>query len=191
MDERQALSSFAALSQETRLAIVRALVIAGPEGLAAGVIAERMGVSATNVSFHLKELERSGLISQRRESRSIIYNASYDALADLVKFLMEDCCAGHQVIRESVERGGDCCSPAGSRLIAGRGIRCVLRVPVYRRSVGHLYRQADGPDRCRDDHDGRVSARGIDTCPLRLVALSRNLRHRHHPARGVIGNGAV
>ncbi|MCD4659944.1 metalloregulator ArsR/SmtB family transcription factor [Agrobacterium sp.] len=113
MDERQALSSLAALSQETRLAIVRALVIAGPEGLAAGVIAERMGVSATNVSFHLKELERSGLISQRRESRSIIYNASYDALADLVKFLMEDCCAGHQVIRESVERGGDCCSPAG------------------------------------------------------------------------------
>jgi len=61
MDERQALLSFSALSQETRLSIVRALVIAGPEGLAAGVIAERMGVSATNVSFHLKELERSGL----------------------------------------------------------------------------------------------------------------------------------
>lgn len=54
MDERQALLSFSALSQETRLSIVRALVIAGPEGLAAGVIAERMGVSATNVSFHLK-----------------------------------------------------------------------------------------------------------------------------------------
>jgi ArsR family transcriptional regulator len=53
MDERQALLSFSALSQETRLSIVRALVIAGPEGLAAGVIAERMGVSATNVSFHL------------------------------------------------------------------------------------------------------------------------------------------
>jgi DNA-binding transcriptional ArsR family regulator len=112
MDERQALSSFAALSQETRLAIVRSLVVAGPEGLAAGVIAERMGVSATNVSFHLKELERSGLISQRRESRSIIYSASYDALADLVKFLMEDCCAGHPAIRENVERTDDCCSPA-------------------------------------------------------------------------------
>jgi len=113
MDERQALSSFAALSQETRLATVRALVVAGPDGLAAGVIAARMGVSATNVSFHLKELERSGLISQRRESRSIIYTASYDALADLVKFLMEDCCAGHPAIRENVERGDDCCSPVG------------------------------------------------------------------------------
>jgi len=112
MNERQALSSFAALSQETRLAIVRALVVAGPEGLAAGVIAERMGVSATNVSFHLKELERSGLISQRRESRSIIYSASYEALADLVKFLMEDCCAGHPAIRENVERTDDCCIPA-------------------------------------------------------------------------------
>jgi ArsR family transcriptional regulator, arsenate/arsenite/antimonite-responsive transcriptional repressor len=112
MDERQALSSFAALSQETRLAIVRALVVAGHEGLAAGMIAERMGVSATNVSFHLKELERSGLISQRRESRSIIYSASYDALADLVKFLMEDCCAGHPAIRENVGRADDCCIPA-------------------------------------------------------------------------------
>ena len=112
MDERQALSSFAALSQETRLAIVRALVVAGPEGLAAGVIAVRMGVSATNASFHLKELERSGLISQRRESRSIIYTAGYDTLADLVKFLMEDCCAGHPAIRENGERADDCCIPA-------------------------------------------------------------------------------
>lgn len=112
MDERQALSSFAALSQETRLGIVRALVVAGPEGLAAGVIAERMGVSATNVSFHLKELERSGLISQRRESRSIIYSASHEVLADLVKFLMEDCCAGHPAIRENVEHADHCCIPA-------------------------------------------------------------------------------
>ncbi|KSV81730.1 ArsR family transcriptional regulator [Sinorhizobium sp. Sb3] len=109
MDDRQALASFAALSQETRLAIVRTLVVAGPEGLAAGAIAERMGVSPSNVSFHLKELERSGLISQRRESRSIVYSASYDTLADLVTFLMEDCCAGHPEIRGSVERSAGCC----------------------------------------------------------------------------------
>ena len=113
MDERQALSAFAALSQQTRLAVVRALVVAGPEGLAAGVIAERMGVSATNVSFHLKELERAGLIAQRRVSRSILCSASYEALADLVTFLMEDCCAGHPAIRENVEKSDGCCSPAG------------------------------------------------------------------------------
>ena len=110
MDDRQALTSLAALSQETRLAIVRALVVAGHDGLAAGVIAERMGVSPTNVSFHLKELERSGLITQRRKSRSIIYSASYDALADLVKFLMDDCCAGHPAIRENVEHSRACYS---------------------------------------------------------------------------------
>lgn len=112
MDDRQAVSSFAALSQGTRLAIVRALVVAGPEGLAAGVIADRMGVSATNVSFHLKELERSGLISQRRVSRSIFYSASYQTLAGLVKFLMEDCCAGHPAIRQNVEKSDRCRSRA-------------------------------------------------------------------------------
>lgn len=111
MDERQALLTFAALSQETRLGVVRALVVAGPDGLAAGTIAERMGVSASNISFHLKELERSGLINQRRESRSLLYTASYEALADLVKFLMEDCCSG------ALKVGGpgqsdDCCGPA-------------------------------------------------------------------------------
>ncbi|MGQ3215341.1 MAG: ArsR/SmtB family transcription factor [Shinella sp.] len=110
MDERQALTSFAALSQETRLAIVRTLVVAGPEGLAAGLIADRMGVSPSNVSFHLKELERSGLISQRRESRSIVYSASYGTLAGLVTFLMDDCCAGHPIIREGVARSDACCT---------------------------------------------------------------------------------
>ncbi|TCA02566.1 ArsR/SmtB family transcription factor [Rhizobium leguminosarum] len=114
MDERQALLSFAALSQETRLGVVRALVVAGPEGLAAGAIADRMGVSASNISFHLKELERSGLINQRRESRSLLYTASYDALADLVKFLMEDCCSGALNIRGYVEEPDDCCAPTGA-----------------------------------------------------------------------------
>ena len=84
MDERQALMSLAALSQETRLAVVRNLVVAGPEGMAAGVIAEKMNVSPSNISFHLKELERSGLIAQRRESRSILYSANYEALSSLV-----------------------------------------------------------------------------------------------------------
>ena len=114
MDERQALSSFAALSQETRLAIVRALVVAGPEGLAAGVIAERMGVSATNASFHLKELERSGLISQRRESRSIIYTADYERMTSLLGFLMEDCCGGVPEICApiaEVAAKAACCQP--------------------------------------------------------------------------------
>lgn len=109
MNERQALSSFSALSQETRLGIVRTLVVAGHEGLAAGTIAERLGVSASNLSFHLKDLVHANLIAQRRESRSLVYTANYDALAALVTFLLEDCCAGHPKVRTSVEA---CCAPS-------------------------------------------------------------------------------
>src|SRR5437016_13906647 len=94
MDESQARNCFAALSQETRLAVVRLLVKAGEDGVAAGAIADEVGVSASNISFHLKELERAGLIVQRREARSIIYAADYDALRGLIGFLMEDCCGG-------------------------------------------------------------------------------------------------
>ncbi|MBL9054738.1 MAG: helix-turn-helix transcriptional regulator [Rhodobacteraceae bacterium] len=94
MEERQAIAAFGALSQETRLRILRLLIVAGPEGMAAGVIADRAGVSASNVSFHAKELERSGLVVSQRESRSIIYRADMAALDGLLRFLMEDCCGG-------------------------------------------------------------------------------------------------
>src|SRR5262245_52998488 len=112
MEQRQALVSFAALSQETRLQIVRMLVVAGPGGLAAGAIAEKAEVSPSNVSFHLKELERSGLIDQKRESRSIIYTANYEALAGLVRFLMEDCCGGRPEICVPAAQVAACCAPA-------------------------------------------------------------------------------
>lgn len=83
-----------ALAQETRLAIYRLLVPAGEGGLPAGVIAERLGVSPATLSFHLKELERAGLLQARREGRSIYYAADYDGMRDLLSFLAEDCCQG-------------------------------------------------------------------------------------------------
>lgn len=95
MDERQALSAFGALAQETRLRIVRLLVTAGPDGMAAGAIADAAGVSASNVSFHLKELTQAGLATAKREARSIYYAADYGGLSGLIQFLMRDCCAGH------------------------------------------------------------------------------------------------
>ncbi|ARP98568.1 ArsR/SmtB family transcription factor [Pseudorhodoplanes sinuspersici] len=98
MDQRQALMAFGAISQETRLRILRMLVRAGPSGVSAGAIGEAMEVSPSNVSFHLKELERSGLIAVRREARSMIYSAEYKALRALIQFLMEDCCAGHPAV---------------------------------------------------------------------------------------------
>ena len=111
MDERQALWVFAALSQETRLRIVRLLVQAGPAGIAAGSIAETVEVSASNVSFHLKELERAGIVSARREARSIVYSADFDALRGLLQFLMHDCCAGRPEICGGIPAPA-CCEPA-------------------------------------------------------------------------------
>jgi ArsR family transcriptional regulator len=98
MDERQALAAFAALGQEHRLRVVRALVTAGPDGLAAGVLAETVGVAGNNLSFHLKELSHAGLVVSRREGKSIIYTAAYTGLSDLVQFLMQDCCGGRPEI---------------------------------------------------------------------------------------------
>jgi ArsR family transcriptional regulator len=109
MIEREALSAFAALSQETRLRILRDLVAAGPEGLAAGAVAARVEVSASNVSFHLKELERAGLLSARRDGRSIVYSADYGGISDLVRFLLEDCCSGHPEVCLPAAAVAACC----------------------------------------------------------------------------------
>ncbi len=99
MHEPQALAAFAALSQETRLRVVQLLVQAGPRGMAAGAIGEALGGATTSrLSFHLTHLEHAGLIQSRREGRFIIYSAVYSALAQLVGFLMKDCCQGHPEI---------------------------------------------------------------------------------------------
>ena len=112
MEERQALTAFAALSQETRLRIVRLLVRAGPDGVPAGAIAESVKVSPSNVSFHLKELERTGMIASRREARSIIYAADYETLGGVIRFLMEDCCAGRPEICAPLLAAPCCSVPA-------------------------------------------------------------------------------
>ncbi|MFE1599398.1 ArsR/SmtB family transcription factor [Methylobacterium sp. ID0610] len=112
MDERQALASFSALSQEHRLRIVRHLVTAGPQGVAAGALATAMGVPSSNVSFHLKELAHAGLVGSRREGRSIIYSADYSALSGLIQFLMKDCCGGHpEVCTPAITTLAACCIP--------------------------------------------------------------------------------
>lgn len=109
MDEPQALAAFAALAQEHRLRLVRALVIAGPDGLASGALAEAVGVSAATVSHHLKELSHAGLVGSRREGRSIIYSAAYPALSSLIAFLLKDCCQSRpEVCTPAVEAFAAC-----------------------------------------------------------------------------------
>jgi DNA-binding transcriptional ArsR family regulator len=92
MKPNQAVAILAALAQETRLSIFRALVQAGAEGLAAGRIAEAVGAPASTLSFHLKELSAAGLVRSRQDGRFIYYSANYPAMNELLGFLTEKCC---------------------------------------------------------------------------------------------------
>ena len=95
MNSETAIARLAALAQEHRLAIFRLLVKQGPKGLPAGDIGERVGISATSASFHLKELDRAGLIGAKRDGRFIRYAFRAQAMNELLTFLTEDCCQGH------------------------------------------------------------------------------------------------
>ena len=94
MKSAEAIHALSALAQEHRLALFRLLVRAGPEGMAAGRIAEALGVPNSSLSHHLAQLHEAGLVAQRREGRSLVYSADYGAMDRLVGFLMENCCAG-------------------------------------------------------------------------------------------------
>jgi ArsR family transcriptional regulator, arsenate/arsenite/antimonite-responsive transcriptional repressor len=88
------IAALGALAQETRLDIFRLLVQKGPEGLPAGEIGTRLGQPSPTMSFHLNQLRFAGLVSSRRESRSIIYSANFKAMNDLLTYLTENCCGG-------------------------------------------------------------------------------------------------
>jgi DNA-binding transcriptional ArsR family regulator len=94
MESPEAISALGALAHEHRLAIYRMLVERGPDGLAAGVIAERIGIAPSSLTFHLQHLQRTGLIVQRRLSRQLIYAADFARMNALVGFLTENCCRG-------------------------------------------------------------------------------------------------
>lgn len=94
METKSAVANLAALAHEGRLSVFRLLVQAGAEGLAAGEIARRLEILPNTLSASLNVLSHAGLIGSRREGRSIIYTADYDAMRGLLAFLMEDCCAG-------------------------------------------------------------------------------------------------
>ena len=93
MDIQQALIVFDALSQETRLRAFRLLVRAGTEGLAAGSLSEQLGTPHNTLSFHLTHLSNAGVVSSRKQGRSVIYTANFDLTHDLIGFMVKDCCS--------------------------------------------------------------------------------------------------
>jgi ArsR family transcriptional regulator, arsenate/arsenite/antimonite-responsive transcriptional repressor len=116
MDIQQATVLFDALSQETRLKAFRLLVQAGPDGLAAGVLSEKLGTPHNTLSFHLSHLTNAGVISSRKAGRSVIYSADFELVRDLIGFMVKDCCsADFASIREDRKTGcaiielGDLC----------------------------------------------------------------------------------
>jgi DNA-binding transcriptional ArsR family regulator len=94
MEKQDAIAALAALAQDCRLDVFRLLVQAGTDGLAAGQIADRLGLPANTLSFHLNQLRHAGLVTFRRDSRSLIYVAEYAAMNDLLAYLTENCCQG-------------------------------------------------------------------------------------------------
>jgi ArsR family transcriptional regulator len=94
METKTVITALAALAQQTRLAIYRLLVEAGPEGLAVGVIAEKLELANATLSFHLKELTHAGLTVATPNGRSIVYSANFITMNGLIDYLTENCCAG-------------------------------------------------------------------------------------------------
>ena len=94
LDETAAVKALAALAQAQRLRAFKALVVAGPEGLTPGVMAEALGIAPSALSFHLKELTHSGLVSSEARGRNLIYRASFGQMSALLGYLTEHCCQG-------------------------------------------------------------------------------------------------
>ena len=99
------IEALGGLAHEHRLAIYRLLVQRGPDGLPAGVIGQRVGLVPSSLTFHLQNLQRAGLITQRRESRQLIYSADFAVMNGLVGYLTENCCGNGE---------SACCPPAQS-----------------------------------------------------------------------------
>jgi len=114
MKKPQALTALAALSQENRLDAYRLLVQAGPDGLPAGEVAARLGLSPNTLTFHFDRLREAGLVTVRREGRSMIYAAQYDTMNALVGYLTDNCCGGTATCAPV-----PVCKPASRRAAAG------------------------------------------------------------------------
>lgn len=102
MESKVAVRALSALAQDSRLEVYRLLVQAGPGGMAPSEIAERLGIPANTLSFHLKTLSHADLIHSRQDGRFIYYSTNYERMSDLLGFLTENCCAGQSCLPAAV-----------------------------------------------------------------------------------------
>ena len=109
MEKSDAVAALAALAQDNRLDVYRLLVQAGPEGLAAGSIASALKLAPNTLTFHFDRLRGAGLVSVRRNGRSMIYAARYGAMNGLISYLTKNCCRG------ASERRASACKPARAK----------------------------------------------------------------------------
>jgi ArsR family transcriptional regulator len=98
MEKADAVTALSALAQEHRLEVYRLLVQAGPDGMAAGDIADAVGVAPNTLTFHLDRLRHAGLVSVARQGRSLIYAARYETMNNLLGYLTENCCGGRPAL---------------------------------------------------------------------------------------------
>jgi ArsR family transcriptional regulator, arsenate/arsenite/antimonite-responsive transcriptional repressor len=108
MEQQTALDAFSALSQETRLAVFRLLVSAGPEGMTSGEIGERLNVRQNTMSTNLGILLKAGLVRRLRDGRNVRYHADHAGISGLLGFLLEDCCGGNPDLCQPVIRQLSC-----------------------------------------------------------------------------------
>lgn len=108
MDLEEAVDSLDALANATRVSVFRLLVEAGPDGLSAGDIADRMGALQNTMSSHLAKLQRAKMITSQRDGRHVIYRADFAALGGLIVYLMEDCCGGSREVCDPIAASIKC-----------------------------------------------------------------------------------
>jgi len=125
MEKSNAIEALTALAQEARLDVYRLLVRQGPQGMPAGEVADELDIPAATLSFHLTTLRHAGLVRKRREGRQVFYSACYEAISELMGFLMENCCQGNpracafldDIPTESL------CDPGNAPVIPAKGNR--------------------------------------------------------------------
>jgi ArsR family transcriptional regulator len=127
MDANQALESLAALGQETRLETFRLLMRTSPNGLNAGEIARQLQVVQNTMSSHLTILTRASLLTAERDGRNICYRANHDAIAAMLRFLMEDCCQGSPGVCEALTQAIACTPVAAAGLRPGQAAHNMRR----------------------------------------------------------------